>query len=162
MTCNEIRQQFSAYLDGELPADQAADVREHLAKCPDCAREYRLIASTWEMLLADEDVEPSADFARNFWQRIRHEQAAPADRPRPAFAASYRRLKWAPAIAAGLAIAFLGGWFTAGGPSPGDAKRAADVAFFRDYDVIQQMELLEDLPLLQADDAANGQEAANE
>lgn len=39
-TCKSTRQQLSAYLDGELPAVVAADVRAHLARCEACAAHY--------------------------------------------------------------------------------------------------------------------------
>jgi len=36
MTCDAIRDLFSAFLDGELEAGERARVERHLAECPDC------------------------------------------------------------------------------------------------------------------------------
>ena len=36
--CVEVRDALDAFLDGELPPDQRARVRDHLAECVDCAR----------------------------------------------------------------------------------------------------------------------------
>ena len=36
MTCQEIIEFLMRYLDGELPADQAASFQEHLGDCPAC------------------------------------------------------------------------------------------------------------------------------
>ena len=36
MTCQEILDFLMLYLDGELPADEAARFKEHLAVCPAC------------------------------------------------------------------------------------------------------------------------------
>ncbi|HUW34785.1 MAG TPA: zf-HC2 domain-containing protein [Planctomycetota bacterium] len=147
MKCDEIRAQLSAYFDGELPAGQADAVRRHLDECPACMNEYKLLQSTWQMLLASDEIEPSADFARNFWRRLREENAAAPRDVRPLFA---RVLKWAPAMAASLLIAFLAGWCV-GNIQRAEEPKIADVAFLRDYEMIQEMDLLENLPLLQFD-----------
>ncbi len=40
MNCQRIQEDFLDYLDGQLPAAEAAQVREHLASCPVCQREW--------------------------------------------------------------------------------------------------------------------------
>jgi len=150
MNCNEVKTQLSAYLDGELGHQEAEQIRAHLKDCPDCAEEYRQLASTWDALLADEDIGPSPDFASRFWQkaRVREEQ-------RPAL---LRLLKWAPAMAAGFLVAFLAGWLSAGGMTPGDVSGASDeVAFLRDYEMVEKMDLLEDFPMLEVEGLNDGE-----
>ena len=45
MTCDQCRELLDAYLDGELPSDEEAAVREHIASCAECASEHgRLVA----------------------------------------------------------------------------------------------------------------------
>jgi len=39
MTCNEVREEFSALLDGELSPEKRDSVEGHLAQCADCLRE---------------------------------------------------------------------------------------------------------------------------
>jgi len=39
MNCQEIQGLLSGYLDGELPAEQARQVAEHLRDCPSCEKE---------------------------------------------------------------------------------------------------------------------------
>lgn len=46
MTCAQCRELVDAYVDGELPNDDAAAVREHLASCAECSREHALITAT--------------------------------------------------------------------------------------------------------------------
>ena len=146
MTCNEIRSMLSAFLDGELSAEDAQAVRQHLDRCDACKREYRLLEQTWQMLQEAEEIEPSSDFAREFWQKAR--QSLPVRRERRALS---RLLIWGPAMAAGLAVAFLAGWFSAGGRA-GSARidYAGDIAFLNDYEMLQEMDLLENLPVLQS------------
>jgi anti-sigma factor RsiW len=43
-TCDEIRPQLGAYVLGGLEPEEAAEVRAHLARCPDCAREHAELA----------------------------------------------------------------------------------------------------------------------
>jgi anti-sigma factor (TIGR02949 family) len=154
MNCNKVRTQLSAYLDRELPADQAEEVRSHLAKCPGCTEEYRLLCAAWDALLADKGIEPSPDFIEALWQRVRGREAE-AIVPGPGHV---RLLKWLPAMAAGLVVAFLAGWISAGVLRRDEAAEPpAELAFLRDYDVIEQMDLLEDLPIIQAVDLGNGE-----
>lgn len=37
--CNRIRENLSAWLDGELPEEESREVAGHLAQCADCRRE---------------------------------------------------------------------------------------------------------------------------
>src|SRR5215472_9579270 len=46
MTCAQCRELLDAYIDGELPAADAATVREHIASCAECAREHAALAAT--------------------------------------------------------------------------------------------------------------------
>ncbi len=43
MTCEEIRQRLSEYLDGEC--DKSEDVAKHLEGCPECQREYERLVT---------------------------------------------------------------------------------------------------------------------
>ncbi len=78
MSPDPIRASLGAYLDGELPSDQAAVVRQHLANCPECAAEIaelvRLKESLWP---ARAHYTPSVEFRSKMRQQMR----APA-RPR--------------------------------------------------------------------------------
>ena len=46
MSCETTRERLSAYVDGELPPDEAAETAEHLASCAACAREYEAMLKT--------------------------------------------------------------------------------------------------------------------
>ena len=46
MTCAQCQELLDAYIDGELPADDAAAVREHIASCAACARDHAALAAT--------------------------------------------------------------------------------------------------------------------
>jgi mycothiol system anti-sigma-R factor len=38
--CQDVLQQLWEYLDGELPAAEAEEIREHLAECAHCNPQY--------------------------------------------------------------------------------------------------------------------------
>jgi anti-sigma factor RsiW len=46
MSCVVTRERLSAYVDGELPPEQAGEVAGHLASCAECAYEYEGILDT--------------------------------------------------------------------------------------------------------------------
>jgi anti-sigma factor RsiW len=46
MTCANCLEMLGTYIDGELPTDEAAQVREHLQSCADCVREHRRLLET--------------------------------------------------------------------------------------------------------------------
>ena len=50
MTCKECLDSLNAFVDGELAADEAAAVRDHLATCDDCAAQHtRLVEGTMRL-----------------------------------------------------------------------------------------------------------------
>jgi anti-sigma factor RsiW len=50
MTCANCLEMLSSHVDGELSADESAQVREHLQSCADCAREHRKLLETSSLL----------------------------------------------------------------------------------------------------------------
>ena len=50
MRCAACRELLNANLDNELMTEEMADVRDHLAQCPDCARAYEELAATSHVL----------------------------------------------------------------------------------------------------------------
>ena len=100
MGCDQKPESLAAYLDGELPADQAAKVQEHLSACPRCAAEIASHVSLRRTLAsARQRFRPSAEFKRKMERK---------------FAARPRRQIWAlelaGALIAVLVVAALLGW----------------------------------------------------
>ena len=46
MRCADCSESLNQYIDGEMIADEAVAVRDHLATCADCAREHAALAAT--------------------------------------------------------------------------------------------------------------------
>ncbi len=66
MKCNQAQDKIPAYMEGDLPADEAGSMRDHLQSCAECRRELESYQSTWEALDVWEDIEPSGDFTEKF------------------------------------------------------------------------------------------------
>jgi anti-sigma factor RsiW len=65
MSCKRIQRRISAFLDAELPADEARRIEEHLARCRACAREARVLAASYQLLeLCPPDVRRQTPVAR--------------------------------------------------------------------------------------------------
>jgi anti-sigma factor RsiW len=124
MTCRETSEQLAAYLDGELPEDQARGLEQHVAGCDACAMELARTKRLHALLaapLATPLAAPSAESFDALWQQASTvpldsgERSASAPRgglqrraaarpPRPGW---MRRIA-AGGIAAGVA---LGAWW---------------------------------------------------
>ena len=61
MTCKRIEELLSAYLEGELPAGEKAEVDAHLAACRECAGLAALMRETVAAAAAFPEVEPSPE-----------------------------------------------------------------------------------------------------
>jgi Putative zinc-finger len=62
VSCEAIRELFSARVDAALSADERARLDAHLASCPECAREWQRFEAAVELLRAAEPVRAPAGF----------------------------------------------------------------------------------------------------
>lgn len=99
-TCEEVQELISRLLDGDLNAEEQADVAEHLASCPDCRAMHEALRSL-SGAIAEELEEPPARLHETVMADVRREalrrrQAAP------------RRVRTLLAVAACAALVILG------------------------------------------------------
>ena len=106
MTCKECLDGLNAYVDGELAADEAASVRDHLATCEDCAAQHTtLVEGTMRLKGALMRYEaPDVLKARIRASLAQSEPEIVAATPRSRFP---RGLSWPSAIAAAALVAVL-------------------------------------------------------
>lgn len=57
LSCPRARSMVSDYIDGDLPADQARSLEEHLETCPFCPPLYASLVETLAELKALDDVD---------------------------------------------------------------------------------------------------------
>lgn len=99
---------LNAYLDGELPADEARDVEARLAADPAWAAELQRLERAWNLLDQLPRAEAPADFTQSTVEMIALnavEDLAAVERPRP-------RRRWVDRalLTAGALAAALGGF----------------------------------------------------
>jgi anti-sigma factor RsiW len=94
---HRIQHQLSAYLDGELPPTEMADVRQHLTECEECRQEVEELRATRDLVRRLQTPPVPADFASSLWDRIER------DEPRRAFSI----FGWVPRPALALAAVLL-------------------------------------------------------
>lgn len=114
MTCDDVRPQLTAYLDGELEDDRGSAVRGHLRGCEAC----RTAADDEAALRDGLRAMPSPDVPATLWARVQAElaQAEIADSEKP----RWRRVlaRWSPqnwvtprlAIASGAIAVIVSVW----------------------------------------------------
>ena len=99
LSCKDCLARHSDYLDARLDAIAAAEIREHLASCPRCARYDRVLRRGVKILASQPPIEPSPDFIFQLDQRIQFEHQRAAFQPVRFLAAA------SVAVAAMLALA---------------------------------------------------------
>ena len=141
MNCTHAQERFADVLDGRLAAADTAEVRAHLASCPDCQREYSALAQTLAALDTLPAARPGPALRKNFYAMLEEEKnsaasvAAATARHRHQTRASLWRWILTPATAAVLALGgfLLGTRFAtptpaaAPGPDPATARLIADL-----------------------------------
>ena len=71
MNCQRVQDSFIDYQDGSLPADEAAELRSHLASCPVCQREWSALQEITRKVDALSDApEPSPRLREQFYAML--------------------------------------------------------------------------------------------
>ncbi|MHC5038930.1 MAG: anti-sigma factor family protein [Planctomycetota bacterium] len=164
MRCEELRENLSAWLDGELTPSESAPVEGHLQDCPACQERVKELRALWNLLGADTDQEPTPEFPARVHRRIREGRTA----------SLRRRALFSTAAAAAAVLLFLIGMVVMGQremPSPGSGERSGAGAtsepdafaevekavqedpelleILNHLDALGEIELLENLPLFE-------------
>ena len=77
MNCAERRGALLAYLDGELPSTERAELEAHLESCDACRALLEAERRLSDALASLPASEPPRDFEARFWARIARERDAP-------------------------------------------------------------------------------------
>jgi len=112
MNCSQAQDRFAELLDDRVAEADVAEVRAHLAACPDCQREYSSLAQTLAALDKLPAAKPGPQLRANFYAMLEEEKnsaesirAAVARRQHAARVSLWR---WILSPAAAVAIAFAG------------------------------------------------------
>lgn len=115
MYCEQARQLFDAYLDGELSPALATELGAHRLRCPECRRSLALLEVAGHLVSTDRDpVTIRRDFANRLLDCM--------DAPTPRWTQRVRRVVYIAgplAAAAVIALAFVGVFDRGGGEVAG-------------------------------------------
>lgn len=78
MNCTQAQERFPELLDGRLSEAGSAEVRAHLASCPDCQREFSSLAQTLSALDKLPDAKPSSRLRAGFYAMLEEEKNSAA------------------------------------------------------------------------------------
>ncbi|MBN2026306.1 MAG: zf-HC2 domain-containing protein [Actinobacteria bacterium] len=104
MRCRKATKLIGPYIDGELTAPQAGELREHLETCDDCAQSYILMRSLVRDVSSLPAIVPTPEETYRLINRLRREVVAPAP-PRT----GTRRIQVAAAALSMLVVATVAG-----------------------------------------------------
>lgn len=136
--------QVSAYADGELGTPAAAQMRAHLALCGHCRKLLRAYQAVDRQIGALPEISVSASFESGFRERLEALDEGPRGMERLKQLLSGWRPVWAFAVAVCLvAGVFLYGRFEKQAPSMEEVVIVENLELFRDFELIQKLELLE-------------------
>ena len=149
MNCSKAQEQFADLLDGRLAEGSTAEVRAHLASCPDCQREYASLAQTLTALDALPVARPGPALRKNFYAMLEEEKnsaasiAAAAHRQQRAHRLTIWRWILTPLAGGALAIAaFMAGtrYAPPAAPAgPDEATKQEIAALKKQVDSVNQL-----------------------
>lgn len=141
---------LSAYLDNELNDVQRHHVQRHLDTCSACQKQLAALQRADDWIREPGDTALSAGFEQRFWGKLTdldHQKSLPAWR-------QWLQPGWRPAVAAGLAAGLVLGVLIFTGPEPGLSRDemaiAENMELLMDYDLISNLEILENWDALEA------------
>ncbi len=164
--CSVFQKNSIAYLDGELPAHQARSIAEHLAACSDCRHELDRLRAALQQLPELPLIQPSREYDRIFWDKIRALRSKKVERRDGFFASAWLLLTRRTGIAATATVAVclsLATFFALRFPrdlSRDEIMIARDIELFSNLELIENSDALEHFEVIKQLDAfaedANG------
>jgi hypothetical protein len=129
MHCEECKELISVFVDNELPAGPAAEVREHIGICSECAKVCEDLISIIDLCHTGSPSEIIPPNSRALWCRI-HNLIESEIKPEPAAEPKKRRwqLTFPQLASAVLAIAVISSLLTVAGIRSYNSMPAEDLA----------------------------------
>jgi hypothetical protein len=164
-SCRSLREDFSAYLDGELPANQEGEVRAHLSDCEACASFLTQLRGVDDLLHGlQRPTVPGSMLSSVQAQVEQVERDGSSSEQSTVARPSFRNESWtwvAPLAAAAAVLVLLGGARLFGVPFSDGSQRGEgstliagveeeDLLFSIDLETIEELEILEELDVLEA------------
>ena len=94
MTSEHVRDELSAYVDGELPPDRAMEIADHLTSCAECASDYAAMLATVRTVRAEITHHRAPDVLRARIRTALREEAREEPRAAVSRVAPGQRRRW--------------------------------------------------------------------
>ena len=109
MECENVRDRFSCLLEGELNPSEEKAVREHLAFCSECQKDFEKFEKTIRWLHSVEEVEVPDGFVSEIYKKLeeRNRMGLSVEKIRPGWFNALVQLKLPVQAVAMVAIVFL-------------------------------------------------------
>ena len=107
MTCADCTQSLGAYVDGELPPDEATEMEKHIRSCADCSAAHSALIAISSRLKGSLMRYDAPDVLK---ARIRASLASAEDltaSPRVGLTSRWNRTRWTSLVAAAVAVAVV-------------------------------------------------------
>lgn len=134
---------LSALEDGELSQEESAAVQRHMTECPLCRQRFEALKKADAVVSNMAQMELSPDFDRSFWHKIANLE----NREKSRFRLSFLLTGWRPLFATGMAAAVAAAILIYTGqhkkPTQDETLIAQNMELLQDFDVIDQLDLLE-------------------
>lgn len=163
--CRSLREEFSAYLDGELAEGQEGEVRAHLSDCETCASFLTQLRGVDDLLHGLQRPTVPGSMLSSVQAQVRQvERAVSSSDQSTVVYPGFRNESWtwlAPLVAAAAVLVLLGGVRLFGVPFSGEGEGSGNAAliagveeeellFAIDLETIEELEILEELDVLEA------------
>lgn len=146
--CYWVKENLSAFLDGECSGKDRERVKVHLGECPSCAKEKEALEKAWECLSLLPEANPGAAFDKALFERLGREEGPPPGRGFIRFVASkIFSLKFAALAASVVVLISLALFYN---PEP-----AVVIPVKTENEIIAVLDVLEDMDLLEAESSAD-------
>jgi len=129
MSCEELSEELSAYLDGELSPEERAALETHLERCPRCREELASLRAVSGLVASLPRVEPSEQLSRTLAASLRARRTRRWLRPIPLFAGDLiPALAVAALVLIAVTVTFVIPRFTSPGPQAERYDQPRDLA----------------------------------
>lgn len=138
MSCQEIRDKLSAYLDGVLDEKETDEIQSHIEHCPECRQEIEDLKKTIALLSSLEEIIPPASFRRELRHKLEQEAQTKGKTGNPQKAIINRffakaRHSYLLPVAAALVFMVVSAPFILNMPKMGSEQKKSEMAL--DYEV---------------------------
>lgn len=159
MKCQNVSENLSAYMSGELDEPESHGLKQHLDGCQVCTAKMSELRRFDRLFDVWEEVEPSPRFRAAFFAKIRSEERRRRQAPMSLLARWRQAFAWqgVALLASFFLVVFTSLYYFAlfptgprrQPPTEAEIQIAANLPVLKDYEIINNLDLLENFDEIQ-------------